>query len=305
MTLTCSSNRREYAHTVKVLGAAVLALVTLASVCQAKLGDTMDQCIARWGQPLTGSDPREPYFRVNDYNFKITFWKGVVAEESIYEVHNHPRLQLSNGEIVSDKEIETLLESESDGKKWLATYSDEYGQRWQREDGNVFAWYDPTGPFMSFESKSYQLMLREHADKWWENENIKIKRRTWMVLESVGAVLVLVAALLSRMFGKEESPSSASVLMRLGFWVCWACVVEAVVMGVLAVFGDWWSHPYSAFSATGFFLTIAAFNGLMLLSIVCKKKKQRKLVLLGVWTLTCGGLIFIACCVLGLGHIQR
>src|SRR5271170_961401 len=78
----------------KRTAAIVLGFALTASVCQARLGETMDQCVARWGQPVPSTDfPPPGYeadrfatfatFKKGDYHIIVGFLNGVVGVEII------------------------------------------------------------------------------------------------------------------------------------------------------------------------------------------------------------------------------
>jgi hypothetical protein len=100
-----------------IVVAAVLSFVLTTSVCQARLGETEDQIIARWGQPVSKNHPIPPgmigdslmVFEKGRFSIDVLFLNGVVAMEIISDIDNWA---------LSDGAKQTLLDSESDGLTW-------------------------------------------------------------------------------------------------------------------------------------------------------------------------------------------
>lgn len=131
-----------------------LCLVLPPSVCQARLGDTMDQCIARYGQPvLLKNNPAPIRFRLawitfqkNVYDIKIIFVNGISQVECVSK---------SNSSALSDNEKDKILQTNSKGWAWgKATGHD----NWVRTDGAV-ASYDPSKHDVILESASFKAAL--------------------------------------------------------------------------------------------------------------------------------------------------
>src|SRR5271170_7550617 len=63
-------------QTLKRITVIALSFVLTASVCQARLGETMDQCVARWGQPVPSPDFPLPGYEGDSFATFATFKKG-------------------------------------------------------------------------------------------------------------------------------------------------------------------------------------------------------------------------------------
>src|SRR5260221_6693362 len=91
----------------------ILSLFTASIVpCHANLGDTMDQCIARYGKRMPPSGVADPAqaggvaatFQQNGYNFEVYLFNGVVECESITKIDNS---------LFSDQEKDKVVQMES------------------------------------------------------------------------------------------------------------------------------------------------------------------------------------------------
>jgi len=119
-----------------------LGFVLTASVCQAKIGDTLDQCIAHYGQPKSIQDvaPTEAsagsshaWFIKDGLHFHVTIFNGTVGEEIIYKIDRTD---------MTDAEIQTLLDSEAGGPRWdKSDKQSVHNINYIRADGNVSACY--------------------------------------------------------------------------------------------------------------------------------------------------------------------
>ena len=87
------------------------------SVCQARIGDTMDQCIARYGQPVPAKKISVPIrfrlawitFQNNGYDIKVIFVNGISQVECVSK---------SNSSALSDNEKDKILQTNSKGWAW-------------------------------------------------------------------------------------------------------------------------------------------------------------------------------------------
>jgi len=142
--------------------AASLGFALTPSVCQARLGETMEQCVARYGQRDLMQDTTPPSnvvgdsiadFKKDDYNIIVTFLHGVVGSEMILKKDNSD---------FSDTEIKMFLDSESGGSSWNKLpkeyLTDKIGvEHYVRADGSAYAdcWMG-SGCNFAFESKVYR-----------------------------------------------------------------------------------------------------------------------------------------------------
>ena len=132
----------------------VAFLLLSQSVCQARLGDTMEQCVARYGQPVPAKDNSIPggfrlawiTFQKNGYFIKSIFVNGIVGAECVFK---------SDSSALSEQEKNKILHADSKGWAWGKATGRE---NWVRTDGAI-ASYDSSKHFMALESTSFIAAL--------------------------------------------------------------------------------------------------------------------------------------------------
>jgi hypothetical protein len=146
-----------------IVVAVALSFVLTTSVCQARLGETEDQCIARWGQPVSKDHPIPPgmigdslmVFQKGRFSVDVLFLNGVVAFEIISDVDNWA---------LSDVAKQTLLDSESDGLTWNRQGNPNVSEMYTRSDRGVLAIYEIQEHKLQFISKAYFDQQRAKMD---------------------------------------------------------------------------------------------------------------------------------------------
>src|ERR1700690_1327563 len=119
--------------------------------CHAELGETMDQCIARYGQPVPqvttppGLPGKSVSFKKNGYVIMVAFLKGIAGFETIFKEDESE---------LSDKEIEAILQADNAGGKWgkPEQINSKNERGWSREDGAT-AVYEPSKRCLALVSK--------------------------------------------------------------------------------------------------------------------------------------------------------
>jgi hypothetical protein len=143
-----------------ILIAVALCFVLTPSVCQARLGDSYEQCIARWGRSATvdiqGIIPPESkgvsnitfkVFSKDNYQFFVGFLNGVVCYERISK---YPSVKFTVDE------LSAILNAETAGLQWTSDpNSDPNNPLWVRTDG-AWALYNVDPCFMKVVSKEYR-----------------------------------------------------------------------------------------------------------------------------------------------------
>jgi hypothetical protein len=138
----------------------VCVLMANMSPCRANFWDTIDQCIARYGdrQPPTGiSDPgrtgaEAALFTKEGYNFEVYLLNGVVECEMITK---------TDRSLLSDKDKEKIIKMESTGSDWAKPIVAHGQNIWMRSDGAAISSYASDSPLMFVQSPSYiQLSLK-------------------------------------------------------------------------------------------------------------------------------------------------
>jgi hypothetical protein len=134
--------------------------------CRAKLGDNLDQCIARYGKPLSTSMvlylPRENcyFFGKNDFVICAEMFKGTVAGEAILK---------ANKTAMSDNEINAILDAESVGLSWSEPSIPSINRLYIRDDG-ARAVYDTMQRTLSVLTKDYLAAMTSQRRKNLQDE---------------------------------------------------------------------------------------------------------------------------------------
>jgi len=130
---------------------------------RASLGETMDQCVARYGQAVTPmvhfNDVSDGslWFKTDDYFINAIFFHGVVGAEIIRK---------RDGSKISDDELDAILQTESAGGSWNRVTTLVSDKMWTRKDGAGAVYFVITGK-LSLSSGEYQaaLQLKNSARK--------------------------------------------------------------------------------------------------------------------------------------------
>lgn len=119
---------------------AFLTLVFTLSITApafARLGETGDQIVARYGQPLSEIDQKAEgaklalvflTFQKNGFEVDVTLSDGASVAESFRKL---------NGEALTVGEVRTLLTNNGQGYGWEAPIGAEDQKKWTRDDGAV------------------------------------------------------------------------------------------------------------------------------------------------------------------------
>jgi len=140
----------------QVLLAAFFALTVLP--CQARLGETLDQCIARYGQPISAKDmpdalgvgEKEAIFQKSGYTIVVSFLKGSAGAEEFVK---------QGGSDLSDTERDIILQADSARGKWIKSEKSGIEEIWVREDGAV-ALHNATKHYLVLETKECVTALK-------------------------------------------------------------------------------------------------------------------------------------------------
>jgi hypothetical protein len=135
-----------------IIGIGLLSSLLIPFPCHANLGDTLEKCSARYGQPLPGKDMPDPSgvgdvlltFQSRGYRIRIILMKGYVVGEGFSK---------SNGGAISDEEKKIILQNDAQGWAW-AHQTSAPGENWLRTDGAV-ASYIPTAREIVLETALY------------------------------------------------------------------------------------------------------------------------------------------------------
>lgn len=124
------------------------ALVIFSALpADARLGESVDRCMARYGQLIQRDEPRD-----RGTFLKLTFASGNYRIEILFESDDtagrlefyHPGIDSQNlNEPLTSDEIQSLLDKNSNGKVWkLAKDSTDENSQWTLADGSATAYYE-------------------------------------------------------------------------------------------------------------------------------------------------------------------
>jgi len=146
-----------------------IALITLIltlslSPGRANLCDTMDQCIARYGQRLPPSGISDPYrlggeaarFEEEGYCFDVYLFNGRVGCESITKVDNSR---------FSPQERDKVVQMESTSGHWGKPLAMHGQLVWMSDDGSAICCYPEATPLIFAMSKAYLDLAAEAKKK--------------------------------------------------------------------------------------------------------------------------------------------
>jgi hypothetical protein len=112
-------------------------IVGVTATAQARLGETPDQLVARYGQPLSEVDQKPENGKVAIAN--VVFQKGgfeidVAVNDGFSVQETFKKL---NGQPLSLGEVQTLLNDNGLGNSWEPPVYIQQGKMWKRDDGAV------------------------------------------------------------------------------------------------------------------------------------------------------------------------
>jgi hypothetical protein len=140
---------------------AVFVIFGLTAPAWARLGETGDQIVARYGQPLSQVNQKAEGTRIalifltfqkNGFEIRVSLSDGISGAESFRKI---------NGDELSTVEIRTLLGLNSQGMEWEAPQTTDGKTRWMRDDSSMAT--ETGGRVFYVESKD--LIMKEAAAK--------------------------------------------------------------------------------------------------------------------------------------------
>jgi hypothetical protein len=109
-------------------------IVTLTSSAHARLGETPDQLVARYGQPLNEADQKADgakiplasvTFQKGGYQIDVTITDGVSTQEVFKKI---------NGQSMTVSEARVLLAANAQGREWGPQQKGDNEIVWRRDD---------------------------------------------------------------------------------------------------------------------------------------------------------------------------
>ena len=135
-------------HSVTLLLSAIAAVtLTTSSALFARIGETDQQCVARYGEPTKTLPNNSFLYQKSDLNIFIIFFNGK-ADAIAYR-------KIAKGQQLSENEIEVLLKSNSGGVPWQERAAISMNRNWETENGELLANYDPVEHLLMIATKDY------------------------------------------------------------------------------------------------------------------------------------------------------
>jgi hypothetical protein len=136
-------------------------IVTVVGTAQARLGETADQLVQRYGPPLTENDQKgeadkiakaDVVFQKGGFQISVTVVDGLSVAELFKKI---------NGQPLSTGEVRTLLGANAQGREWEAPQDGNGGKLWTRDD-SATAMLGENGTLLI---KSRELVSKETSAK--------------------------------------------------------------------------------------------------------------------------------------------
>jgi hypothetical protein len=158
----CFPNKYYLAFGMKIILPCLLLAVSIPlTPAWGRLGETGDELVARYGQPLSEMDQKaegnhvplaELVFQKNGFEIDVSLSDGISSAESFRKL---------NGDSISLAEARILLTANSQGSGWEAPQTVGDNKEWGRDDGAVATLVG--GRILSIKSKD--LLDKEAAAK--------------------------------------------------------------------------------------------------------------------------------------------
>lgn len=117
----------------------ILTFLLLAAFAEARIGETLEECIKRYGNPITvDKDLGTTTFLKEGFVVVVKFTDGKVHSVTI-EKHDKGQLKLDFA--MEDVHIAAFLVANSGGQKWFEVRADEVTRSWLTADGKRLAYY--------------------------------------------------------------------------------------------------------------------------------------------------------------------
>jgi hypothetical protein len=135
--------------------AAIAAVTLTTSTLFARIGETEQECAARYGEPTKTLPNNSFLYQKSDLNIFIIFFNGK-ADAIAYS-------KIAKGQQLSENEIEILLKSNSGGVPWKKRLVISMNRDWETENGELLANYDTVAHLLMIATKDH--LAREKAEK--------------------------------------------------------------------------------------------------------------------------------------------
>ena len=133
-------------------------LFLFANICQARIGDTLEEAIQRYGKLVSKASAEEfAMFKEASYYITAHFHDGKTDAITYVKTGSE-----SSKASFSDDEIEMLLRTNGNGQTWERSKADARLYQWRTEDGKLRAVYSES-KFLVITTAGYLKRLEEAA----------------------------------------------------------------------------------------------------------------------------------------------
>jgi hypothetical protein len=152
-----------------LLAAIAAVTLTTSSTLFARIGETEQECAARYGEPIKKFPDNSLAYQKSGLAIIISFFDGKAASVVYRKIATNA---LSKGEQLSENEIEILLKSNSGGVPWKKRVAisitknwetDSMIKHWETENGELLATYLTFDNLLMVGTKDH--LAREKAEK--------------------------------------------------------------------------------------------------------------------------------------------
>jgi len=149
------------ARFVHLLLTILLFLGGVANICQARIGDTLEEAIKRYGK-VVNKEPAHEFAMFKETPYYITAHFHDDKTDAIVYVKTESGTSTQGG--FSDREIETLLRTNGNGQTWERSKAKAGLYKWETEDKRLHAVYSES-KFLVIATADYLKRLHETASK--------------------------------------------------------------------------------------------------------------------------------------------
>ncbi|MBV8173202.1 MAG: hypothetical protein JO151_01395 [Verrucomicrobia bacterium] len=139
----------------------LLFLCGVANICQARIGDTLEEAIKRYGK-VVKKEPAHEFAMFKETPYYITAHFHDDKTDAIVYVKTES--ETSTKGAFSDREIETLLRTNGNGQTWERSKAKAGLYKWETEDKRLHAVYSES-KFLVIATADYLKRLHGTANK--------------------------------------------------------------------------------------------------------------------------------------------
>jgi hypothetical protein len=148
----------------RTLAAIAAVALTTSATLFARIGETEQECTARYGEPFEKLPNNSVLYRKSDLGLLINFFNGK-ADSIAYR-------KIAKGQQLSENEVEILLNNNSGGVPWKKHAVISMNREWLTENGELVATYVTHERLLMVATKDY-LARRKAKIEAKEVQNLK------------------------------------------------------------------------------------------------------------------------------------